>query len=321
MEKVDLTRYGLITEAVAEIERFIPCLNYIEMKIASAFATSDVPIYTYDLEKILPKQKQRLITFVIDQAQLEYPPLTFNTHRLMKFANGLKPFDAEMLVDYIHETYADVDFETVSQLQQIIQNEMVGHWNHTDLEDIVDVNSTGIQLRALNTSYTKTTLINSVVKFAQIVLSGVSPIATTGFDNVEEGVTYKNNEFKSIRIFLKDTAKVMFQSTEAREHFKTALYKDPWEILGRPEPQCVPTEPIGICTACLMKPYMCDSCDADHCNWTGDCKYCFSDDNKYNSHSDCDKCKTGIEEKFRIIISPKTPELEAFLKLKSKVRP
>jgi hypothetical protein len=317
-EKPEVDKYSLITELVKNVESFVPYLKATDTSLAATFKVN-IPIYTYDLEKILPDQKQKLITFVIDQTQLEYPSLTFNKHMLKKFANGLNPFDANVFRDYIHSMYDDADLETVRQLQELIAK-MVGSYKHRTIDDLERIYKTGIQLHSDNNEEERCKLVNAVVKFAQIVISDIPPTEVVGFDEIELGASYSTPAINRLQCYdSHNNVKIIFKTVEDRDKFIVALYREPWDVLFRPEPIVAPTEPLTFCTSCIVKDYMCDICN-NHNNWVGNCKYCFSNSNIYNSHGDCEKCEIGKVEKFHTVNIKTTDELKEFLESKSKER-
>lgn len=235
---MDVLNLNTLTEAYNRLVETQNALKEAAQKIEADFKDTASPHYFSNpigykttLDEIIKDSRRIFTSFVVFQINKGYKNLKIDETAIQKFVEDRQTFNANEIIKYIWELYADEDGITLKQIRAtcglLLPYGTFGDSNSRcraqKPEQITKINATGIELRIHGQKYEQRERVSVVLKLVDIVLRGAKPSKAEG-RMVELGETYKDDKIKSLRYFKNNTLKVLFHKAEDCEKVKFALF-------------------------------------------------------------------------------------------------
>lgn len=242
---MDVLNLNTLTEAYNRLVETQNALKEAAQKIEADFKDTASPYnfnnpigYKTDLDGVVRDARHLFTSFVVRQVNEGYKNLSIDETAIQKFVEERQTFNANEIIKYIWELYADEDGITLKQIRETCGKLLPwggfgdSHCRAQKPEQITKINATGIELRIHGREYEQSERVSAFLKLVDITLRKAKPSQAEG-RKVELGETYKDDKIKSLRYFKNNTLKVLFNKAEDCEKVKYALFDE--EILDSGE--------------------------------------------------------------------------------------
>lgn len=223
--------YNLLAEANTRMKALAQRLEADFKDPDEKFSINPLTNYELDLEHVLQYARTKFADFITGQLNREYKSLEIDRQEVEKFVEDSKKFDAQEVINYIRQVYADVDGISYRQILKTCKTLLP--WGdfggkrcaaHMP-EHIPKINETGIELRIHGYEPDQAEKASALIKLVDIVLRGAKPSQVQG-RRVRLGEVYRDDRIKSLRYFKNSTLKILFHSAEDAEKIKDALVSE-----------------------------------------------------------------------------------------------
>lgn len=223
--------YNLLADAEIRRQALAQKLEADFKEPNEKFFVNPLSHYELDLEHVLQYARTKFADFITGQLNREYENLEIDRKEVEKFVEESKKFDAQEVINYIRQVYADVDGISYQQILKTCKTLLPwGDFGGKRCaaympEHIPTINADGIELRIYGQGYEQKERVSVFLKLVDIVLRGAKPSQAEG-RRVGLGEVYRDDRIKSLRYFKNSTLKVLFHSAEDAEKVKAALVSE-----------------------------------------------------------------------------------------------
>ena len=182
--------------------------------------------YTVVLEKPIEDARKSFTSFVVGQLNRDYKNLRIDDNAANEYTR-VHGFNAENLIEFIRERYADEDGATMQQIRTALNDLLPYHRGERakTTDGLKRIGDNGFELRIHGYECEQRVKAEAFLKFVDIVLRGIAPskVDTT---SVRIGEVYKDDKVKSLRYFKNNALKVIFRTADDCERVLTAMFTE-----------------------------------------------------------------------------------------------